>query len=105
MAERRNDAPSIRIIGHKRYILEKRNLICKIRNENTKTLFDWSTKTQNLYYPQGKEFVLETVGDISGCVFETKIISKKEAQTLMDSHPDGIVEKVYIKFFGEPEEP
>ena len=104
MAARRNDAPSVRIIGHKKYILEKRNLLCEICISNPKVLLDMCSRTVRLYYPQGKAFVLETTGDLSGYRFETKLISEKEAHAFMDAHPDGIIEKVYIRFFGEPEE-
>lgn len=104
MAARRDDAPSVRIIGHKRYILEKRNLVCEAYISNPKLIFDWYARTVRLYYPQGKEFMLETTGGMCGYRLETKIISEKEAHDFMDAYPDGIIEKVYVKFFGEPEE-
>lgn len=104
MAARRDDAPSVRIIRHKRYILEKRNLVCVAHTGNAKNFWDWNTRTIKLYYPQGKEFVLESTGDMSGQIYETKVISEQEARAFMDAHPDGIIEKVYVKFFGEPEE-
>ena len=104
MAERRISAPSVRIIGHKRYILEKRNLLCEVHITDPGMVLDWHSRTVRLYYPQGKDFVLETTGDMSEYKYETKVISEKEAHAFMDAHPDGIIEKVYVKFFGEPEE-
>ena len=103
MAERRISAPSVRIIGHKRYILEKRNLLCEVHISDPGMVIDWRSRTVRLYYPQGKEFVLETTGDMSGYKYETKVISERDAFKFMDEHPDGIVESVYIRFFGEPE--
>lgn len=101
---RRIDAPSSRIIEGKRYILEKRNLLCEVNFANPKLFIDIFSKTQRLYCPQGKAFILETVYDLTGNIFETKKITRDEAMAYMDSHPYGIKEKVYIRYFGEPEE-
>ena len=104
MAARRDDAPSVRIIGHKRYTLEKRNLVCEAHVSNPRLFFDWNAQTKRLYFPQGKAFVLETIMDISGAVIDTRLITEKEARAFMDANPEGIIEKVYVRFFGHPEE-
>lgn len=103
MAARRNDAPSVRIINHKKYILEKRNLLCEVHACNPKLWIDMFSKTKRLYYPQGKAFVLETQSDLTGTILETLVISKEKAQQFMDEHPEGINENVYKRYFGEPE--
>ena len=103
MPERRNDAPSVRIINHKKYILEKRNLLCEFHVRNPKLWIDIYSKTKRLYYPQGKEFVLETKSDFTDTILETIILSKEKAQQFMNEHPEGINEKVYKRYFGEPE--
>lgn len=100
---RKTEAPSVRIINHKKYILEKRNLLCEFHACDSNLWIDIFSKTVRLYYPQGKEFVLETTEDISGYKIETKIISEKEARSFLDAHPECINEKVYVRFFGEPE--
>lgn len=99
---RRNTAPSVYIIGHKRYILEKRNLLCEFSIHDPKMIIDLHSKTARLYYPNGKEFVFEVVSDLTGTGTRS-IISKKEAQLVLDQHPEGIKEKVYVRYFGEPE--
>ena len=100
---RRHDAPSVRIIDHKKYILEKRNLLCEVNLCNSKVWIDMLSYTIRLYHPQGKAFILETQRDLTGNIMETLVISKEKAQQFMDEHPEGINEKVYVKFFGEPE--
>lgn len=100
---RRDDAPSVRIIGHKRYILEKRNLVCEAHVNNPRLFFDWNSQTKRLYFPKGKAFVLETIMDISGEIINTRLVTEKEARAFMDANSEGIIEKVYIRFFGEPE--
>lgn len=102
---RRNDANSVRIIDHKKYIVEKRNLLCKVNIRDSKTWIDLFSKTVYLYHPHGKAFILETVSDATGNILESKLISECEAKTFMNNHPDCICEKVYERFFGKPSEP
>lgn len=94
---------SSRIIGGKRYALEKRNLLCEIMVSNPKLLFDLQAKKQRLYFPHGKAFILETVQELSSDT-ETKVITRKDALQFMDAHPEGIIESVYVRYFGKPEE-
>lgn len=101
---RRDDAPSVRIIGHKRYILEQRNLLCEYNQTNPRMIFDFCSRTVRLYYPQGKAFVLETRSDMTEKILKTLVISEQEAMEFMNKHPDGIKERVYVRYFGEPEE-
>lgn len=94
---------SSRIIGGKRYALEKRNLLCEVIVRNSKLLFDLQEKKQRLYFPHGKAFILETVQELPK-VSETKLITTKEALKFLDAHPEGIIESVYIRHFGKPED-
>ena len=80
---RRNDAPSVRIIDHKKYILEKRNLLCEVNLCNSKVWIDMLSYTIRLYHPQGKAFILETQRDLTGNIMETLVISKEKAWCLM----------------------
>lgn len=84
-------------------MLEKRNLLCEAVVTNPNIFFDFRERRQRLYYPSGKAFILETVQEIAGRT-ETRIITSEEAFQFMDEHPEGIVEKVYVRYFGEPEE-
>ena len=90
------------IIGGKRYALEKRNLLCEVTLCDPYALIDFKSKKLYLYYPQGKKFVLVTECDITK-VREYKTISRKEAFNIMDKYPEGIKERVYIRYFGKPE--
>ncbi len=90
------------ILDGKRYVLEKRNLLCEVYIGNSKLLVDLNSKTIRLYYPEGKVFLLDTIQDISG-QHELKVLSKKEAFLIMNQYPEGIQESVYIRYFGEPE--
>lgn len=94
---------SSRIIGGKRYALEKRNLLCDITVSNPKLLFDLQAKKQRLYFPHGKAFILETVQELPG-VSETKVATREEALQFMNEHSEGIIESVYVRYFGKPEE-
>lgn len=91
------------ILDGKRYVLEKRNLLCETYIKNPNLLIDLNSKTVRLYYPKGKAFVLDTLQDIGG-QHELKVLSKKEALLFMNQYPEGIQESVYIRYFGEPEE-
>lgn len=91
------------ILYGKRYVLEKRNLMCETYIKNPNLLIDLNSKTVRLYYPEGKVFVLDTSQDIGG-QHELKILSKREAFLIMNQYPEGIQESVYIRYFGEPEE-
>lgn len=93
-----------RIIGGKRYSLEKRNLLCEATLCNPDSLIDFKSKTLYLYYPQGKEFVVDVVHDLTGRHDPPEVITKAEAMKIMDEHPEGIKEKIYVRYFGEPEE-
>ena len=101
---RKDNAPSVRIIGHTKYILEKRNLLCETNISNPKLWIDMHSKTKRLYFPQGKVFIMETVSDMTSKIISTEIISEKNAKAFMNKHSDGIIEKVYVKYFGEPED-
>lgn len=92
------------IIGGKRYALEKRNLLCEATLCNPDALIDFKSKTLFLYYPQGKAFVVDIVHDLTGQHEPPQIIAKDEAMRIMDEHPEGIKEKVYVRYFGEPKE-
>ncbi len=93
-----------RYIGHKKYVLENKNLICEIQVSNPRMLIDLQSKTKRLYCLKGKAFILETVADMTGKILETKVVSEKDARALMDKHPEGIKESVYKRHLGEPEE-
>lgn len=91
-----------RIIDGKRYNVEKRNLLCtaNIHNGNIVDLF---SKTINLHCMGGKEFILDTMKDLTGECEACIKISRNEAVKFMNAHPDSINYPVYIKWFGEPE--
>ena len=67
-----------RIIGGKRYALEKRNLLCKATICNPDALIDFKSKTLFLYYPQGKAFVVDIVHDLTGLHDPPRIITRDE---------------------------
>lgn len=92
------------IIGGKRYILEKRNLLCEAAICNPDVFMDFKSKTVKLYYPRGKAFILDTEHDLTGRHDPPKIITKAEAIAFMNKHPEGIKESVYVRYFGKPEE-
>lgn len=93
-----------RIIGGKRYALEKRNLLCETVIRDPDKLIDFRSKTMSLYYPKGKIFIVDVVHDMTGLHEPPRIITRDEAMKIMDEHPEDIKEDVYVRYFGEPEE-
>ena len=102
---RRDDAPSVKIINHVKYIVEKRNLLCEVNISNPRVFMDLYSKTKRLYCPKGKAFLLETISDMTERILCTEVLSEKDARAFMNKHPEGIKEDVYKRYFGEPEEP
>lgn len=90
------------IINGKRYALTENNLICEVEISNQKLIVDPKSKKKKLYYPKEKEFVMTTCDELRE--YEIQIVSKKVAMGFLNKYPEGIIEKNYIKFFGEPEE-
>lgn len=95
---------SSKIIGGKRYALEKRNLLCEAAICNPDTLIDFKSKTLRLYCLKGKTFILETEHDLTGRHDPPQIITREEALHFLDAHPEGIKERVYVRYFGKPED-
>lgn len=92
------------IIGNKRYNLEKRNLLCEATLRDPDTIIDFKSKTLLLYYPQGKEFIVDIIHDLTGQHEQPRIITKTEAIKIMTKYPEGIKENVYVRYFGELED-
>ena len=78
-----------RIIGGKRYALEKRNLLCVATLCNPDALIDFKSKTLFLYFPQGKAFVVDVIHDLTGQHEPPRIITRNEAMEIMDKYPGG----------------
>lgn len=91
------------IINGKKYVLSKQNLLCEAVISRKGAIFDFNTQTKRLYYPKGKTFILQTTYDFAGGD-EYKVLSQKEAQTFMNKYSSRIHERVYKRYFGEPEE-
>ena len=91
------------IIGGIRYSVGEKYLLCTATISRDGVLFDSRAKTKRLYYPRGKAFVLVTEGQMTGDR-KTDIVEEKQAKCFMDAHPEGINEKIYKQYFGEPAE-
>jgi hypothetical protein len=90
-------------IGHKRYSVADKYLLCSTTIARDGVFFDMRAKTKKLYYPRGKAFLLVTESQFAGSE-KVELLTKEQAQRFMDAHPEGIRESVYKHFFGEPEE-
>lgn len=91
------------IIGGVRYSVGEKYLLCTATIARDGVFFDLKAKTERLYYPRGKAFLLVTEKQINGGQ-KIKLVTEKQAHQFMDAHPDGINEEVYIKYFGDPVE-
>jgi hypothetical protein len=90
-------------IGHKRYIVADKYLLCTATITKNGKFFDMMAKTRKLYYPRGKAFLLVTENQFAGGE-KVELLTREQAQDFMDTHPGGIKESVYNRFFGKPEE-
>ena len=93
-----------RIIGGKRYALEKRNLLCEATLCNPDDLIDFNSKKLFLYCPQGKAFVVDIIHEMTKQHEPPQVITRDEAIEIMDKYPEGIKESVYVRYFGKPED-
>lgn len=91
------------IIGGVRYSVGEKYLLCTATIARDGVLFDLKAKTKRLYYPKGKAFLIVTEGQING-ERKAEIVTEKQARQFMDAHPEGINEKIYKQYFGEPAE-
>lgn len=92
------------IIGGKRYALEKRNLLCEATISRPDVLVDLRSKTIRLYCTQGKAFIVDVIHDLTGQHEPPRVITREEAMKIMNTHPDGIKEREYIRHIGRPED-
>lgn len=91
------------IIDGVRYSVSEKYLLCTATIARDGVFFDPKAKTKRLYYPSGKTFLIVTDGQmIAGRKVE--LVTEKQAMQFMDAHPEGINEKIYIKYFGKPTE-
>ena len=91
------------IVGGVRYSVGEKYLLCTATIARDGVFFDPKAKIKRLYYPRGKAFLIVTDGQmIAGRKVE--LVTEKQARQFMDAHPEGINEKVYIKYFGKPAE-
>ena len=91
------------IIGHKKYQIAEKYLLCTATISRDGLLFDMRAKTKKLYYASGKAFLLVTAGVMTG-TRTVEVLTEMQARQFMDKHPEGINESVYIKYMGKPAE-
>lgn len=91
------------IIGDVKYSVGEKYLLCTAIISRDGIFFDMRAKTKRLYYPRGKAFVLVTDGIMTGGS-TAEVLTETQARQFLDSHPEGINEKVYNRYMGKPAE-